>query len=233
MKFFVGTSGYAYKEWKGSFYPEKIKPAEMLPYYAERFAAVEINNTFYRMPDAATVESWTGQVPASFRFVLKAPQTITHRKRLRNVEEETEQFLTTSEVLKKRRGPLFFQLPPNFKKDLPRLTDFLSLIGKQADVAFEFRHGSWFDDETYEALRKHRCALCWADADDTPEPPLVATAGWGYVRLRRAEYTKKQLATWLERFRKQEWKEASIFFKHEETGTAPKFGAQLLELLDK
>jgi len=232
MRFFVGTSGYAYKEWKGSFYPEKMSPKEMLPYYSERFASVEINNTFYRMPDAETVESWTGQVPASFRFVLKAPQTITHRKRLKNVEEETEQFLAAAAVLKRRQGPLLFQLPPNMKKDLPRLADFLSLIGKQAAVAFEFRHESWFDDDVYDTLRKYGGALCWADAEELPEPPIVATAAWGYLRLRRVDYPKKQLAVWLERIRSQSWSEAYVFFKHEDAGTGPKFASRLLELIE-
>src|SRR5258708_1624930 len=193
MRFFVGTSGYSYKEWKGSFYPEKYPQKEMLSYYAQRFSAVEINSTFRRMPEASVLKSWTQQVPDTFRFVLKAPQTITHFKRLKNVKAETRDLLRKASVLKGRRGPVLFQLPPNFKKDLSRLKPFLRLIGRRTRAAFEFRHESWFDDEVFDCLRKHSCALCTADSDDSPWTDLVSTAGWGYVRLRRGRYTKKRL----------------------------------------
>src|SRR5262245_20119204 len=162
MRFFVGTSGYSYKEWKGSFYPEKLPQVEMLSYYAERFAAVEINNSFYRMPSAGDLESWAGQVPKEFRFAFKAPQTITHRRRLKTREEATELSLQTTADLKDRRGPLLFQLHPSFKKDLPRLEAFLGSLGKGALAAFEFRHESWFDDEVFGCLRASHCALCFA-----------------------------------------------------------------------
>lgn len=231
MHFFVGTSGYAYKEWKGSFYPPKMPPAQMLGFYAERFGTVEINNTFYRMPETSVVESWKTQVPASFRFVLKAPQAITHRKRLKGAEDDTEMFLEAAAVLGKQRGPLLFQLPPNMKKDLERLGNFLDLVGKRAQIAFEFRHESWFEDDVLTLLRKHACTLCVADTDELPAPEIVATADWGYLRLRRAEYTREDLETWLKRVRKQKWKEAYVFFKHEDTGTAPQFATTFLECL--
>ncbi len=229
MHFFVGTSGYSYREWKGSFYPEKLPQSEMLACYAQQFSAVEINNTFYRMPAAGVLKTWTRQVPKEFRFALKAPRTITHRMRLRNVRRETRAFLRAVSVLKEYQAPLLFQLPPNFKKDLPRMEAFLELVG-QAQAAFEFRHASWFSEDVFDALRRKSCALCIADVDDAPIPDVVGTAGWGYVRLRRKRYTRRQLGEWIGRLRSQKWGEAYVFFKHEETGAGPRFAARFLEL---
>ena len=233
MRFFVGTSGYSYKEWKGSFYPEKLPQREMLAYYAQRFGTVEVNNSFYRMPAASVLKSWAQEVPAGFRFVLKAPQTITHFKRLNNAKSVTNDFLRIAATLKQRRGPVLFQLPPNFKKDLARLEVFLSLIRKGTAIAFEFRHSSWFDNEVIDCLRAKSCALCVADTDDLPRADLISTAGWGYVRLRRKHYTRKQLAAWVERMKAQAWSEAYVFFKHEDAGTGPKFAARFLELASR
>jgi uncharacterized protein YecE (DUF72 family) len=230
MRFFVGTSGYSYKEWKGTFYPEKLPAKEMLRYYGERFGTCEINNTFYRMPKASVIESWAEQVPAAFRFVLKAPQRITHIKRLKEAADETGYFLRTAHVLKERLGPLLFQLPPNLKKDLSRLEAFLEMLEGEATCAFEFRHETWFDDEVFTTLRKHACALCIADMDDTPTAELVHTADWGYVRLRREDYTDEQLRAWIAGLRAQKWNEAYVFFKHEDAGTGPKFAARFVEL---
>jgi len=230
MQFFVGTSGYSYPKWKGSFYPEKLPQTEMLSYYAERFRAVEINNTFYKMPSENDVRAWASQVPHSFRFTIKAPQTITHFKRLKGAEEATEHLFRMASVLKDRQGPVLFGLPPNLKKDVPRLQNFLKLIPRNTQAAFEFRHESWFDDEVFDCLRKQRCALCLADAEDLPRTNLVATANWGYLRLRRENYTKKLLAKWFEQIGPQPWNEAYVFFKHEDTGTGPKFAAQFLDL---
>jgi uncharacterized protein YecE (DUF72 family) len=231
MQFFVGTSGYSYKEWKGSFYPEKLSAKEMLSYYAQRFTTVEINNTFYRMPAPSVLESWSTQVPENFRFVLKAPQSITHFKRLKEVEEPTERFLQVGSVLKERLGPLLFQLPPNFKKDLPRLERFLDLIPAGTSVALEFRHESWFEDDVYARLRAKSCALCVADSEELPSPGLVDTARWGMLRLRRENYSKQQLVEWIDKAKAQNWDEAYVFFKHEDSGTAPKFASRFLELL--
>jgi uncharacterized protein YecE (DUF72 family) len=230
MRFHVGTSGYSYQQWKRSFYPQKLPQKEMLSYYAQRFAAVEINSTFYRMPAPNAVKSWAQQVPDAFRFAFKAPQTITHRKRLKDVEEETNDFLRMAATMKGRRGPLLFQLPPNFKKDLPRLSVFLDLVGKRTLAAFEFRHESWFDEDVFDCLRRKSCALCIADMDDSPFTELVCTAGWGYVRLRRERYTRKRLGEWIEKMRSQAWEEAYVFFKHEETGTGPRLATRFLEL---
>jgi uncharacterized protein YecE (DUF72 family) len=230
MHFFVGTSGHSYKKWKGTFYPTKLPQREMLSYYAQRFSTVEVKNTFYRMPSTSILESWAEQVPGSFRFVLKAPQTITHHKRLKNAEEETDYLLRAASVLKDRKGPVLFQLPPNLKKDLPRLEAFLGCIGDRMSSAFEFRHESWFDDEVFDCLRANSCALCVADMDDSPGIDLISTAGWGYVRLRREGYTDERLIDWIERLRSHDWHKAYVFFKHEDAGTGPKLAARFLEL---
>jgi uncharacterized protein YecE (DUF72 family) len=230
MQFFVGTSGYSYPKWKGSFYPAKLPQAEMLRYYAERFDAVEMNNTFYKMPSESDVEAWASQVPHGFRFAIKAPQTITHFKRLKDAEDPTERLLRTAAVLKQKRGPVLFGLPPNMKVDVPRLQAFLRLIPRSVRVAFEFRHKSWFEDGVFDSLRARNCALCIADAEDLPRAKPIDTAGWGYVRLRRENYTKRALAEWVKKLRSRPWKEAYVFFKHEDTGTGPKFAARFLEL---
>ena len=230
MHLFIGTSGYSYPKWKGRFYPEKLPQKQMLGYYAERFGAVEINNTFYKMPVASDVTSWTEQVPKSFRFALKAPQTITHFKRLKDAEEPTAQFFHIVAALKARLGPVLFGLPPNFKRDLPRLRAFLHFIPKKQKVAFEFRHPSWFDEEVYDCLRKHHIALCIAHTEEFPLPEMISTAAFGYVRLRCESYSAKDLAKWVERIQTQPWQETYVFFKHEDTGTGPKFAAQFHEL---
>jgi uncharacterized protein YecE (DUF72 family) len=231
MQFLVGTSGYSYKEWKGSFYPEKLPQKEMLEYYSQRFSTVEINNSFYRMPAASVVESWAQQTPKSFRFVLKAPQTITHRKRLNDCAEQVDELLQTAAVLKSQQGPLLFQLPPNFKKDLARLDGFLSIVDNRTPITFEFRHESWFDDEVFDCLRAHSCALCVADAEDLPPVKLFSTTDWGYVRLRREEYSDKDLRHWIKNIKAQDWNRVYVFFKHEDTGTGPKFATRFLELV--
>jgi uncharacterized protein YecE (DUF72 family) len=230
MKLFVGTSGYSYKEWKGNFYPEKLPQKEMLTFYAGRFKAVEINNTFYKMPSTNDLESWVRQVPRSFRFALKAPQAITHFKRLKSAEVLTKQLFQAVAVLEVRQAPVLFGLHPNMKKDLPRLQSFLCLIPRSVQAAFEFRHESWFDEDVFDCLRAKGVALCVADAEDLPRVDLIKTANWGYVRLRREKYSNKSLADWLKRIRSMRWKEAYVFFKHEDTGTGPKYAARFLEL---
>ena len=233
MRFYVGTSGYSYPKWKGSFYPAKLPQTEMLKFYAERFAAVEVNNSFYRMPSVAVLKSWAEQAPESFEFAFKAPQAISHFKRLKAAAVPTKRFLKTVGVLKSRCGPLLFGLGPNFKKDLRRLVNFLKLLRGERRVAFEFRHLSWFDDEVFDCLSKHGCALCTADEDKSPFTNLVSTANWGYVRLRRENYTGNELRAWIKRIRSQAWDETYVFFKHEDTGKGPKFATQLLELAGK
>lgn len=233
MDLYVGTSGYSYKEWKGIFYPEDLRADQMLHFYGEHFSTVEINNTFHRMPKESVLSSWAAAVPAGFRFVLKAPQLITHIHRLKNVEESLAYFLKVAGTLQERLGPLLFQLPPNMKKDTARLGAFLDQIGKPLRVALEFRHESWFDDEVYTILRKHRAAMCIADAETDLAVPFVATADWGYLRLRRQDYGAKQLADWCKRIRAQDWADAYVFFKHEDLAKGPAFARQFLQLTAK
>jgi uncharacterized protein YecE (DUF72 family) len=228
VRLHVGTSGYSYKEWVGSFYPPKHPAAQMLRYYGERFDTVEINNTFYRMPTAAMLEKWAGEVPEGFRFVLKAPRRITHDRKLADVDDSVRFLLDASTALGTKRGPLLFQLPPFFKKDVARLGDFLARLGT-IPAALEFRHDTWHDHEVYDVLRAHGAALCLADTEEA-EPPLVATARWGYLRLRRPDYDDVQLGIWLERMRAQGWEEAFVFFKHEDEGKGPALAARFLEL---
>ena len=232
MRVRVGTSGYNYPEWKGSFYPTDMKPARMLPYYAERFSTVEINATFYRMPTATTVEGWAKAVPEAFTFVLKAPQRITHFARLKNVGDSVRFFCDTARLLGGRLGPLFFQLPPSFKKDVSRLGDLLDLLPPDLRAAFEFRHASWFDDEVYARLRGRNAALCIADNEEG-STPAVATAEWGYLRLRAVQYTNAQLAEWIGTMRRigAGWRDAFVFFKHEEAGTGPALARRFEALL--
>jgi len=230
MRVLPGTSGFSYKAWKGSFYPEDLPDSEMLRYYSSRLPAVEINNTFYRMPRAALLQSWAEQVPDGFAFALKATQQITHRKRLKDAQEAVSFFLQVATTLGDRLGPVLFQLPPNLKKDLPRLTDFLALLPPSCRAAFEFRHESWFDDEVFGALSSARAALCWAEDEDLATPN-ESTAGWGYLRLRRPDYSGADLAAWAERIRGQPWSEAYVFFKHEDEGTGPRLADELRALL--
>jgi uncharacterized protein YecE (DUF72 family) len=238
MRIAVGTSGYAYKEWKGTFYPADLPADGMLHFYGERFRAVEINNTFYRMPSEKVLLGWAAEVPDGFTFVLKASQRITHRKRLKDAGEEVQYFLRVANVLGAKLGPTLFQLPPNLKKDLPRLVDFLAVIPTTWRAAFEFRHASWFDDEVFDVLRGHNAALCVADADPAEEGdkealvvPFVATADWGYLRLRRAEYVKADLQRWATQVTAQTWNDAFVFFKHEEAGAGPKLADAFTALL--
>jgi uncharacterized protein YecE (DUF72 family) len=231
MRVLVGTSGYSYKEWKGRFYPEKMKEADMLRFYAERFPTVEVNNTFYRMPSAELLQRWAEQTPEAFTFVLKAPQRITHVKRLGDVADDVAFFLKTAAVLGPRLGPLLFQLPPFMKKDVGRLRALLDLLPERPRAAFEFRHASWFDDEVRDALRAKGAALCLADTDEEPLADVSATANWGYLRLRRLTYTDEDVAAWQARILAQPWTEAFVFFKHEDEARGPELAGKLVERL--
>ncbi len=233
MQVLVGTSGYSYKEWKGTFYPEDLKAADMLRYYAERLATVEINNTFYRMPTDAMLAHWAEQVPEGFTFVLKGAQRITHMKRLKDVADPVDYFFRTAATLGPRLGPVFFQLPPNLKKDVERLREFLGLLPADRPVAFEFRHESWFDEEVYSALREKGAALCAADTDDSGAEgaPIVPTTSWGYLRLRRADYDDVALRSWVDRVHAQPWERAFVFFKHEDAGKGPAMAARFVAAL--
>jgi uncharacterized protein YecE (DUF72 family) len=232
VKAWVGTSGYNYPEWKGTFYPADLPVARMLGFYSERFSVVEINATFYRMPTEKTLGGWAAATPPGFRFALKAPQRITHFARLRNVDEPVRYFSDVARTLADKLGPLLFQLPPNFAQDLGRLSDLLALLPPGLACAFEFRHVSWFADEVYARLRARNAALCIADTE-AGTTPLVATADFGYLRLRDEGYTDADHARWADTIRRlgEGWRDAYIFFKHEESGTGPAFASRLASLL--
>ncbi len=220
MRLFAGTSGFSYDGWTGTFYPEDLPAGERLAYYATKLPAVEINNTFYRMPKPELLARWAADVPAGFRFALKASQRITHIKRLKEVAGEVKFLLGSVRQLGDKLGPLLYGLPPNLKKDVPRLAAFLALLPSDVKAAFEFRNATWLDDEVYGLLRSAGAALCVAD-DEKGTTPLVATAPWGYLRLRREDYAAADLDAWAERVRAAGWEEAYVFFKHEEEGAAP------------
>jgi uncharacterized protein YecE (DUF72 family) len=234
MQVHVGTSGYNFPEWKGTFYPEKLPAAQMLPYYAERLSTVEINYTFYRIPNAKTIAGWDAATPAGFTLVLKAPQRITHIARLKDIDDPLRYFLETARKLGQKLGPVLFQLPPNFKKDLARLGDLLTQFPPDLRCAWEFRHESWYSDDVYEMLRRGNAALCVADTENGTTP-LVATARWGYFRLRDEGYGADDLVRWVETVRRvgAAWEDAYVFFKHEESGIGPKLAQQFAELLNK
>jgi uncharacterized protein YecE (DUF72 family) len=232
MNIHVGTSGYGYKEWKGSFYPEKISPHDMLRFYGERFDTVEINYTFYHMPTVAGLTGWGEEVPDGFTFALKAPQAITHLKLLRNVTEEAKYFFKTMSILKNKAGPALFQLPGSFRANPAVLEEFLALIPPGRPCAFEFRSKSWFKKEILELLRAKGCSLCTADTDEKPAGEIVSTADWGYLRLRRTDYTEADLASWLDRILAQPWERAFVFFKHEDEARGPELARRFRELAE-
>jgi len=232
MKIHIGTSGYGYKEWKGIFYPEKISPHDMLHFYGERFDTVEINYTFYHMPTVAGLSLWAEQVPDDFSFALKSPQVMTHLKLLKNVNEEARYFFKTLSVLEKKAGPALFQLPGSFRANSQVLKEFLALIPKNMPCAFEFRSKSWFKKEILELLREHGCSLCIADTDEKPADEIISTAPWGYLRLRRSDYTEAGLSQWLDRILAQNWERAFVFFKHEEEAKGPELAKRFRELAE-
>jgi uncharacterized protein YecE (DUF72 family) len=217
----TGTSGFSYDEWHGRFYPDDLAASDRLGFYGSRLKSVEVNNTFYQMPKEALLVRWRDAVPADFCFALKAPRRITHVLRLKGADDAVRRFIEVAGVLGGRLGPLLFQLPPFARKDTGLLSEFLSLLPPGLKAAFEFRHPSWFDDETYSVLASKNASLCTGDADDGDKsPPLVATASFGYLRLRAPSYDAKGLAAWNERILAQPWTEAFAYLKHEVDGPA-------------
>jgi uncharacterized protein YecE (DUF72 family) len=233
MKILVGTSGWSYKEWKGSFYPEKLPAEEMLHFYASRFPTVEVNNSFYRIPSERVLAAWSEQVPVDFRFTLKASRRVTHNGRLKDEDGSLGYFLRAVNPLGERLGPTLFQLPPTFKKDASRLQDFLARLPRRWVAAIEFRHPTWFDEEIYDLLRARDAALVAVDEDEGEGKgaPLVPTASWGYLRLRRTQYNAAALQSWADRIETQPWNEAFVFLKHEEgSPTGPAVALELKQL---
>jgi len=228
-KLFAGASGYSFKEWKGVFYPDDIKAEDMLAFYSARLPTVEINNTFYRMPKTSVIENWAAATPEDFRFSIKASQRITHMSRLRaeTAAEPVGYLYKNLAALRAKRGPVLFQLPPNMKKDLARLTGFLSLLPADHNATFEFRNDTWFDDEVYATLKNAGAALCLSEREDSAPPPLVETAPWGYVRLRLETYTDADLKEWARTLRASSWREIYVYFMHE--ATAPGYAQKLMK----
>lgn len=226
-KIFIGTSGFSYPEWKGSFYPKELPSKQYLPFYAERFRTTEINNSFYRIPTEKNMEDWYKAVPGDFSFTLKLNQKITHQKRLKDVAEEMDRFLTVAASLKEKLGTILVQLPPYAKANLPVLADFLAAYSKKARLAFEFRHDTWLADEVYALLRDHNCALGVVEAEDRAAVKLV-TADFVYMRLRKGDYVKRELSVWAEWIGSQKV-DVYCYLKHDEK--APLLAQQLLDLL--
>jgi uncharacterized protein YecE (DUF72 family) len=234
MRTYVGTSGWSYKEWKGSFYPPKLPANQMLQHYARRFSAVEVNNSFYRIPSEAVLATWAGEVSPDFRFVMKASRRITHNGRLKDVDGSLAYFLRAVNPLGPRLGPTLFQLPPTFQKDFARLREFLARLPRRWPAAFEFRHPTWLDDEVYQLLRDQNAALVAVDEDEGEGggSPLVVTADWGYLRLRRSSYDPAALEGWAASIAQQPWDAAYVFLKHEEgSPTGPAAAEALQQIL--
>jgi len=230
MHILAGTSGFSYAEWRGRFYPEGLPQDQMLRFYSERLPSVEINNTFYRMPKPEMLAAWGDGAPSDFTFALKATRRITHQQRLVDVVADLAHFFNVAEALGEKLGPVLFQLPPFLKKDLAALGAFLPLVPKGKRVAFEFRHPSWFDEDVFELLRAHNAALVGGDLEeDEKSPPLVATADFGYLRLRRLDYDPATIAAWGQRISVQPWTNVFAYFKHEALG--PMFAEALLATL--
>lgn len=228
----VGTSGYSYPEWKGSFYPPTLPAAKMLPFYAQHFATVEINATFYRMPTAKTVAAWASQVPPHFRFTLKASKRITHDKRLKDVADPVRGFLAAAGELGPQLATVLFQLPPNFKQDLAVFDGFLETLPPGLHAAFEFRNPSWWNDEVYARLRARNLALCIADSE-ARSTPVVTTADYAYLRLRDEGYQDDDIRRWADVVRELDtrMRDVFVYFKHEDEGKGVQFGQRLSELL--
>jgi len=224
----AGASGYSFKEWKGDFYPKDMRPEGMLPFYAERLPTVEINNTFYQMPKTSVLENWAKLTPAGFRFAIKASRRITHFARLKpDTAGDSVQFLYRNlGALGDKRGPVLFQLPPQMKKDLPRLSEFLRLLPPGHGAAFEFRNETWFADDVYAALKAAGAALCVSEREDNAPPPLVHTTDWGYVRLRLENYSEDDLRQWAGRLAATGWSDVYVYFMHEPT--APAYAQSLM-----
>ena len=228
MRLYCGTSGFSFKEWKGPFYPEKLPAEDMLSFYASKLPAVEINNTFYRMPRKDVVAGWREQVPPQFRFVIKASRRISHIKRLKDCAEPAKFLFDAVAQLGDRLGAVLVQLPPHFRADEGRLRDFLRLVPPRIPIAFEFRHESWHEDGVLSAMSEHDAAWVWADDDGRVPEALPQTASWTYLRLRAQKYTPAKLRAWQDLLRP--FAHAFAFFKHEEGGLGPKLARRLHDL---
>lgn len=253
MRLFVGTSGYSYPEWKGHFYPADLSAKQMLPYYAERFSSVELNHTFYKMPKRELLEKSLAQVPTTFRFTVKAPMVITHRKRLKDAAETLGYLAEQLHGLGTQAGCLYFQTPPNLKLDLPRLEAFLQSMptwpstargGSPLAIAFELAHPSWHVEETRAMLAAHGASFVVVDGKETKQVgvgvgverhsdevvyPTWIVGSCAYLRLRRPDYDDAALDRWIALLRASTVDEAYVYFKHEDAGLGPRFAQRFLE----
>ena len=232
MNTWIGTSGFQYPEWKGNFYPEDLPASKMLPFYAERFNTTEVNYTFHRIPAPKTIENWKKLTPDHFEFALKAPQRITHWSKLRDCADTMRYFHDVTSGLGSKLGPVLFQLPPTFKKDVLVLADFVNCPPSGARAAFEFRHDSWFGEDVWDVLRSANVSLCIAETEEFATPQ-VETADYGYLRLRREDYSPSDVERWADFLRqhRQRWKDVFVYFKHEEAGIGPRLASQMIQLL--
>ena len=232
MKLWIGTSGFQYPEWKGTFYPQKMPVSKMLPYYAERFATTEVNYSFRRIPSPKTISNWANATPDYFKFTFKAPQRVTHFAKLHDCTDTMEYFCDVISALDNKLGAVLFQLPPEFEKDVGRLNDFLATLPQHLQVAFEFRNESWFDEEVYGVLHERGAALCIAESEKISTPPIV-TGKFGYLRLRREDYTQDDIERWADFAASHvgDWSDLYIYFKHEESGVGPKFAQQMIDAM--
>jgi uncharacterized protein YecE (DUF72 family) len=228
----LGTSGFSYPEWRQKFYPGDLPQKEFLRYYASRLNSVEIDSTFYRMPNARTLQTWRDSTTENFRFALKASQRITHVDRLQVPSPSLNYLLGVVPNLEGRLGLVLYQLPPSFKCDLARLNAFLSALKPGVRSAFEFRHDSWYRPETYVLLRESRAALCIHDADDRTTP-LEVTAPFVYLRLRRSQYDARRRETWIRRMGAwvEDGLEVFAYVKHEDNPDAPLIAQKFAEEL--
>jgi uncharacterized protein YecE (DUF72 family) len=232
MNHWIGTSGFQYAEWKGTFYPEDLPTSKMLAFYTESFSTTEVNYSFRRIPSPKTIQNWYEGTPEHFKFSLKAPQKVTHFAKLKNCGDTMQYFCQVITDLETKLGPVLFQLPPAFKKDTSLLAAFLEEVPAGLRAAFEFRHPSWFDEEVFAVLNAKNIALCINESADL-SAPVVATADYGYLRLRREDYTEADMRRWATAIQDKQdvWPDVFVYLKHEESGTGPRLAKQLIGML--
>jgi uncharacterized protein YecE (DUF72 family) len=232
MNHWIGTSGFQYAEWKGTFYPEDLPTSKMLAFYTESFSTTEVNYSFRRIPSPKTIQNWYEGTPEHFKFSLKAPQKVTHFAKLKNCGDTMQYFCQVITDLETKLGPVLFQLPPAFKKDTSLLAAFLEEVPAGLRAAFEFRHPSWFDEEVFAVLNAKNIALCINESADL-SAPVVATADYGYLRLRREDYTEADMRRWATAIQDKQdvWPDVFVYLKHEESGTGPRLAKQLMGML--
>lgn len=229
-QFHVGTSGFSYDEWRDAFYPPEVKKAGMLAYYASQLPSVELNNTFYRMPSAKNVAAWAEQVPASFRFAIKATRRMTWSNKLVDCGELLDYLFEMLAPLGEKLGCVFYQLPKFVRCDVDVLRTFLRQQPSGVRIAFEFVHDSWRDEAVLALLHAHGATVVASDKDGESAPELAQDAPWYYLRLRRASYGDDELRGWRDRIRATGVREAFVFFKHEDSGAGPMLARRFLDL---